>query len=191
MKKQIMVMLLGILLLAVPAGAKEGFYAGAGFMNNTMLNSDLNTLKSAVGLDVRVGYNFGSFSLEGNIMGSGHDEKRAGYGKVSFTGLSIDFRIPLTAPEKPNQVYVLAGLGGYSLKGFDPVAAADVKYTGGGYNLGAGLEHYFNEHLAFDLAAVYRAIKYDAKEVRGDTTKLSPRITGDTLSVEAGLNYHF
>ncbi len=191
MKKMFIGMLLGMLLLAVPAGAKQGFYAGGSLMNDTMLNSDLNTLDSGVGLDVRFGYNFGSFSLEGNIMGSGHDEKRAGYGKVSFGGLSIDFRIPLTAQDNPNQVYILAGLGGYSLKGFDPVAAADVKYTGGGYDLGAGLEHYFNEHLAFDLAAVYRAIKYDKKEVRGDTTKLDPRINGDMLSVEAGLNYHF
>ncbi len=124
-------------------------------------------------------------------MGSGHDEKRAGYGKVSFGGLSLDFRIPLTAQENPNQIYVLAGLGGYSLKGFDPVAGADVKYSGGGFDLGAGLEHYFNEHLAFDLAAVYRAIKYDKKEVRGDTTKLDPRINGDMLSVAVGLNYHF
>ena len=54
-----------------------------------------------------------------------------------------------------------------------------------------GVEHYFNQNFAFNLAAVYRSIRYDKKESGGSTSDVAPKIIGDTLSVEAGLNYYF
>lgn len=155
-----------------------------------MLGSDLRYLDPAVGLDIKIGYNFGSFALEGNLLGSTHIDPRPGFGDADFGGLSIDFRIPFSPATQTNQVYVLVGLSGYSIKVRDPVAG-DVKYSGGGVNLGAGVEHYFNERLAFNLAAIYRSVKYEKKESQGTTITLSPKINGDVLSVEAGLNYYF
>jgi opacity protein-like surface antigen len=192
MKTPQVLLIMGILLiLAVPAAAKEGFYLGASFGHDKMLNSDFGSLNSAVGLNFKAGYDFGPLSLEGNIIGSKHDDRRPGYGDSKFGGLSIDFRVPFLQPGQQNQLFVLAGVGAYSLSGYDPTANAEVKYTGGGFDLGAGVEHFFNEHLAFDLTAVYRAIKYGKQEAQGTTASLSPKLNGDVLSIQAGISYHF
>ncbi len=190
MKKILLITVLSYLLVASPAMAKEGFYLGAGLTRDQMLSSDLRSLDPAVGLDIKVGYNFGSFALEGNILGSDHGDTRPGFGDADFSGLSIDFRIPLFQAAQENKVYVVAGLAGYTLKEHDP-ALGEVKYTGGGLDLGAGVEHYFNPNVAFNLAVIYRTINYDKKESQGTTVSLSPKINGDVLTVEVGLNYYF
>ena len=191
MKRALFIVALVSLVAAGTVQANEGIYAGAGFVYNRTQSSDIDFINSATGLDLKAGYNFGPVALEVNLIGSKHAGRKVGYGDTNFGGMSIDLRVPFSQPGQPNQFYVLTGLGGYSLKGYDPTAASEVKYSGGGFDLGAGVEHFFNQHLAFNLAGIYRAIQYDKKEVQGNTVTLSPKINGDILSVEAGVVYYF
>ncbi len=190
MKKLIVLAVLCSVLTAGAAAAKEGFYLGGGLVHNNPLSSDVDFMRSAIGLDLRLGYNFGPAALEINLIGSTHDDDRAGIRETRFGSFSIDARIPFTSKERQNHVYVLVGFSGNSLQYTDP-AIGDVKYSGGGMELGLGTERFFNEHLAFNLAAVYRAIKYDEREAQGLKTEVKPRLDGDMMSIEAGLNYHF
>lgn len=190
MKKIFFLTALSVVLMSGQAIANQGFYLGAGFVHNNPVGADVDHLNSATGIALRLGYDFGPVSLESSLLGSTHDDERAGIKETEFGGITIDFKIPLTPSDKRNQVYVLAGFGGYSLTYNDPVIG-EVKYGGGGMNLGVGTEHYFNKHLAFNLSAVYRSIKYDEREAQGATTEISPKIEGDTVAIEAGLNYHF
>ena len=159
MSKMLASIVLGSLIFAATtAGAKEGFYLGAGFIHNKMLNTDLNYLDPAVGLDFKAGYNLGPFSVEANLLGSSHGDTRTGFGEADFGGLSIDFRIPFTPKDWINQIYVLFGLSGYSLTVDDPVAG-EVKYSGGGENL---LLHdhapYWGWRMDSDSSTVLRAV---------------------------------
>lgn len=190
MKRMLFPTILCAFLMSGPAIANEGLYLGAGFVHNNTLSSDVDYLKYAIGVALRIGYNFGPVSLETNLIGSTHDDERADIEETEFGGITIDFKIPFTPQDKPNQVYILAGLGGYSLTYDDP-AIGEVKYNGSGMNLGVGTEHFFNKHLAFNLSAVYRAIKYEEREAQGATVTISPKLEGDTVSIETGLNYHF
>jgi opacity protein-like surface antigen len=191
--KKMLVFFVGAILLACSAvmAAEKGVYLGAGLFYNKMLSHDFSYLDSAVGLDLRVGYNFGPVMLEGNLLGSTHDDGRSGYDTASFGGLTIDVKVPFLKPDRLNQPYLLVGLAGYSLTEKDPTTGSDVKLSGGGYDFGLGVEHRFNEHLALNLAAIYRGIKYDKSETGGTTTKLPEKLNGNTRSVDVSLNYYF
>jgi opacity protein-like surface antigen len=191
MKKIIFLSALAILLCFTPAMAKEGPYLGFGLLYNNPLSSDFNYLDPAIGLDLKFGYNFGPVAVELNLMGSEHDETAPGLGTADFGGFSLDFRFFLSPYNDPNQFYFLAGFGAYSLDGFDPYVGADVKYTGGGFNFGAGLEHYLNENVALNFGIIYRIIRFDEAEFNGFTASVSPELKDNTLSVEIGLNFHF
>lgn len=193
MKKTLILIFFGACLLVstITLAADKGVYLGAGLFYNKMLSHDLSYLDSAIGLDLKAGYNFGPVMLEGSLLGATHDDKRPGYDDAKFGGLAIDVKVPFLKPDRLNQPYLLVGLAGYSLTEKDPATGSDVKLSGGGYNFGIGVEHRFNGHLALDLAAIYRGITYDKSETGGTTTKLTEKLSGDTRSVEVGLNYYF
>lgn len=175
----------------VSAAAAQGPYLGAGFVYNNPAGTDLDYLESGLGLDFRFGYDFGPVALEGNLMGSRHNDIDPGYDDADFSGFSLDLKIFLSRPYDPNQFYLLAGVGSYAIDEFDPFLGADTELSGNGWNLGAGLEHYFNTNVALNAALVYRFIEYDEFEIDRELFSLRPREDGDTLSVQTGLNYHF
>ena len=195
MKK--LIVILGFLLITVPAFANDGLYLGAGLLVDHY--SGLGPLYMVPGGNLKVGYDFGLFALEVNIMQDTHDDKLLGYGAGStgfsgtskFNGKSIDIRIPLTSTSHGKNVYGLVGVGAYTLVGPDPTIHEEVNYSGIGYNLGLGFERYMSQHIAFNLAAIYHTIRFDKKESLGITTTLSPKLSDDLLSVEIGFNYHF
>jgi opacity protein-like surface antigen len=177
--------------LAAPAFAKEGPYLGIGLLYNDPVSSDISYLDAAIGLNVRFGYNFGPVALEANLMGSTHNDSDPGYTDADFSGVSVDLKIFLSERGDPNQVYFLVGLGGYAIEEYDPFLGTNTELQGSGFNLGAGLEHYFTPHAALNLGLTYRIIRYDELRAFGTTGALEPAVKGDTLSLEVGLNYHF
>jgi opacity protein-like surface antigen len=191
MKKILSLSALIVLLCFTPAMAGEGPYLGGGLVYNNPLSSDIDYLDPGVGLDLKFGYNFGTVALEATLMGSSHNDTDPGYGSADFTGFSLDLRIFLSPVYDPNQIYLLVGLGAYSIKEYSPFWGADTQLNGGGWNLGAGVEHYLNENVALNFGLIYRIIRYDEVDIGGTTFSLSPEAKGDTLTLEAGINYHF
>ena len=183
MKKFLVLALLAVALIATPAMAKEGPYVGIGLTYvNIGGDSWFDTVEPATGLELRLGYNFGSIALEGNLIGSTHNDTATGWSDGDFTAKSIDLRLSFSQTNDPTQVYFLAGFGAYS---FDQAPAG--KLEGIGYNLGVGFEHFFNELVALDVRGVYRFIEYDEL----DGVSFSPSLDGDTITLGVGLNLHF
>lgn len=179
------------ILISTPAMANDGFYLGVGAAYNTFLSSEINNvLDPAFGPTLRLGYNFGPIAIEGNFIGSGHDDAAPGYENGNFIGLSADLKFFLSQAHEPNQFYFLAGLGSYMLSR-DDLFYGFIDNTGTGYNLGAGMERNFTEHVTLDLGAVYRFIQYDEEDILGTKTPLDPKINGNTFSLTVGLNYVF
>ena len=197
MKKLLIVF--GFLLITLPAFANDGIYLGAGLLVDHY--SDLGPLYMVPGGNLKLGYDFGHFALEANIMEDTHDDKLCGYGNgtrgfsgnSTFYGESVDVRIPIMTTSHQKNIYGLVGVGKYTLDGPDIAVHERVKYTGIGYNLGIGFERYMGPHVAFNLAAIYRTVRFDKKEYPslGITTTLSPKLSDDLISVEIGFNYHF
>ena len=195
MKK--LLVILGFLLITESAFANDGLYLGAGLMVDHY--AALGPLYMVPGGNLKIGYDFGFIAIEGNIMQDTHGDKLFGYdaqtqgfsGNAKLDGKSVDIRIPLTPSDRQKYVYGLFGVGEYTLVGPDPTIQERVKYSGLGFNLGLGFERYISQHVAFNLAAIYRTVRFDKKESLGITTTLSPKLSDDLLSVEIGFNYHF
>lgn len=188
MKKLLLLAVLAVVFIATPAMAKEGPYIGVGltYVNIIGTDPDVETIDPATGLELRVGHNFGSIALEGNLIRSTHNETLAGFTDADFTGLSIDLRLSFSQEQDPTQVYMLAGLGAYMIE--ESVGLIDYEFTGSGLNLGVGFEHFFNQQVAFDVRGVYRIITYD-EEANG--ALVATGLNGDTFTLGAALNLHF
>ncbi len=121
MKKILLLSVFAVLLGFTPAVAREGPYLGAGFSYNDPVSSDINDIEPALGYDFKIGYNFGTFALEGSFIGSSHSDKLQGFGTADFSGFSLDARIFVFNPlSDPNQFYFLIGIGSYSIDQYLP-----------------------------------------------------------------------
>lgn len=188
MKKVIFLVAMAILFCFSPAMAKVGPYVGAGlnYVNITSAADPFfDTVDPALGVDVRFGYNFGMIAVEGNFIFSSHHDSFPGASNGDFFGFSVDARFFLN-PLSPNQVYFLAGVGGYSFHE-NNLGISD-HFDGPGFDLGLGFEHYFNPQLSLDLRGVYRFISYDWEQ-NGFT--IATGVNGDTFTLGAALNFHF
>lgn len=180
MKKLLLFAVLAVVFIATPAMAKEGPYVGGSFVYSHATGSDIDYgLDDSTGLELRIGHSFGSIAVEGNIL-SVNQTGAPGYYDADFNGVTVDLRVSFSQAHEPSQVYVLAGLGAYSLE--TPIQ----DFEGSGFNLGVGIEHFFNEQVALDIRGVYRFIDYD--EVNGFT---GYNVDGDMLTIGVGLNLHF
>jgi hypothetical protein len=189
MKRVILLSALAVLLCFTPAMAKDGPYVGIGLTYVDITSAAdpfFDTVDSALGLELRLGYKFGPIAFEGNFIGSTHDDSFPGSSHGDFTGVSADLRFFLF-PE-PNQLYLLIGVGGYQFKETNDGLGDTVKFSGPGFNLGIGFEHYFNPQVAVDVRGVYRFINYD-EDINGVT--VATNVNGDTFTLGVALNYHF
>jgi hypothetical protein len=169
----------------------QGPYIGGGFVYNNPLGSDIYYLRPGPGLNFRFGYDFGPVALEGNLLASRHRDTDPEYGHADFGGFSIDLRVFLSPENAQDLVYLVGGIGSYSLYEYDPIRRADTDLNGDGWNAGVGLEHFLDTNLALNIAVQYRFIRYDEFEIDEMLYSLRPRETGDTLALELGVNYHF
>lgn len=181
MKKLIVLAVLALALIATPAmAAKEGPYIGGSLSYSHIAGSDFDYgFDDSTGLELRVGYNFGSIAVEGNILGV-NQTGATGYYDADISAVTVDLRLSFSQTHDPSQVYILVGLGSYELE--TPIQ----DFEGSGFNLGVGLEHFFNEQVALDLRGVYRFVTYD--KLDGYSI---PDQNGDMLTLGVGLNLHF
>jgi hypothetical protein len=178
-----------VLLLVSPAFA-QGPYLGVGFVYNFPVGSDIRYLDSGPGLDFTFGYNFGPVALEGNMMGSWHDDSDPAYGHADFGGISIDLRVFLLPLVRPNQAYLLVGFGSYWLYEYDPYLYTDTELDGYGWNMGAGFEHYFSHNIGLNAEVIYRFIRYDQFDAGGFVYSINHQ-NGDTVTVQAGVVFYW
>jgi hypothetical protein len=197
MKRIIISAVLAIALFTTPAMAKEGVYLGFDLGLNNMVGSGdwFDTVDNAVGLGFKFGYNFGQVALEGELIGSSHDDDVPGFSDGDFSGFSVNLKAYLTQPRDPNQFYFLVGLGAYGFEQTDQFTAENFEFSGSGMNLGMGLEHFFNNHVALNVAGIYRIIRYDDVEINGVTFDANDPLidgeNGDVFSLNLGLNFYF
>lgn len=191
MKKIVIFSAAVVLLFSVPAFAQPGPFVGVGLLYNYHQGSDIKYLDPGFGLNLRFGYNFGVVALEAGLMKSNHEDTDPGYSDADFEAFTLDLKIFLSREYDRNQFYFLVGAGSYSIDEFDPYEGADTQLSGGGWNLGAGLEHFVNSNVGLNFGVTYRFIRYDEFEIGGFDFFLRPREDGDVLTIDAGINYHF
>jgi hypothetical protein len=189
--KKVLTLWMFLFLYSVSPALAQGPYLGGGFVYNNPLGSDINYLRPGPGLNFRFGYDFGPVALEGNLVASRHADTDPGYGHADLGGFNIDLRVFLSPENARNLVYLVAGIGSYSLYEYDPFLQADTQLNGNSWNAGAGLEHFLDSNLALNLALQYRSIRYDEFEIDNTLYSLRPRESGDVLALELGVNYHF
>ncbi len=180
-----------VFLFFAPAVAQPGPYLGVGVVYNNPQGSDIKFLDPGFGLNLRFGYNFGLIALEGNLMGSNHEDTDPGFSDADFNAFIVDLKVFLSRQYSPNQFYLLVGAGSYWIDEFDPFEGADTELSGGGWNVGAGLERFVNSNLALNFGITYHFIRYDEFEINGFDFSLRPEEDGDMLTLEAGIIYHF
>lgn len=190
MKKILFLAVAAVMLIAAPAMAKEGPYIGVGLTYVGMVGDPgyFKTVDAAMGLELRAGYSLGSIAFEGNLIGSTHQDSQPGFSDGDFKGASIDLRLSFSQEQDPTQFYLLVGLGAYKFTRTDTSHSNYYELTGGGVNLGAGFEHFFNQQVAIDLRGVYRAIQYDVDK---NGAPYATGIDGDAFTLGAALNLHF
>jgi opacity protein-like surface antigen len=185
MKKLLLLVVLAVMFIATPVMAKEGMYLGAGLVFNNIVGSDVDVYDPAGGFDLRIGRSFGSIAIEGNVLRVAHMGK-PGFADADMTGVNLDLRVSFSQTQDPDQVYLLVGLGAYTL---DLSNGND--FSGTGLNLGAGMEHFFNDQVSLNLAAIYRFIDYTDATIGGIDYTLDPAWSGDAFSLHAGINLYF
>ena len=186
---------LATLIIAAPVMAREGTYLGVDLGYNNIVGTDswFDPVDNAVGLGLKFGYNFGTAALEGELIGSSHNDDHPDFSDGDFRGLSANLRLFLSQPLDPNQVYLLVGVGAYSFEHTDFFLGQNYEFTGGGFNLGGGLEHFLNERTALNIAGIYRFIRYDDVEINGISfdPSLIDGEDGDVFSITVGFNFYF
>jgi hypothetical protein len=66
----------------------------------------------------------------------------------------------------------------------------DATYTGIGFNLGAGVDHYLSSSVSAGLGFVYRVVSYDQAEGVTDEGELDDPLSGNGYSLVFNLSYH-
>ena len=181
-----------VAFLSAPASAKEGFYIGFGLDYVDIVGSDpwWDTVEAGAGFDAKLGWDFGPVAIESTLMGSSHDDTASGYGDGDFSGLTLDLRVLFGPSDLTTRGFLLIGFGRYAFEQYDPFYGDEVILRGDGFNIGGGLEHFFNDVLALDARAVYRFITYDELEVYGSTASIDD-MDSDVLNLSIGLSIHF
>jgi len=184
MKKVLGLMVLLLTLIAAPAMAKEGFFAGASLIPSVDISGDAgNGLNDGSGYAFRLGLGFNKyFSIEGVLERTEMD--MTGSGKMDLDGIGVNARLnfPLTTLDSAKvmsfEPYVLAGYGMYEAKW------AGDSTKGNGFRLGIGIEQYLFKELSVNIG-------YTSTSVTFDATAGSPKSDGTIRVIDIGLIYHF
>lgn len=177
--------------------SKEGFYLGGNILYNN-IDGDFDGINGpeadpGLGIGLIAGYAFiPSFAFQINWNASVHDSalftgaipSDGGFGAF-ILGLKYNFLSDQTL-----QPFIRGGWGGFAFTIKDPIVG-DVDLTGTGFDLGLGLDYYANPHFSIGGGVSRRFIKYDEIEMQGTKEGLSPKVNGDTTSLDISFVYHF
>ncbi|MBI3804057.1 MAG: porin family protein [Nitrospirae bacterium] len=190
-----------LLVIALLAGvnlaeAKEGFYLGGELLYNS-IDGDFDGTKgpdsdNGGGIGLILGYGLTpGFSLEIDWNASVHTAEVVRGATPSDAGLGA-FILALKynfLSHQPLQPFLRAGIGGYAFIVKDP--RGDLKLTGSGFDLGGGVDYYVAPHFSIGAGVSRRFIEYRKIDFLGRKANLSPKISGDTTSLEVDFIYHF
>jgi hypothetical protein len=170
------------------------FYFGIGLHATSVLNSGDSTLTS--GLDSGAGFDLGlglrlapRFSLDFNWMTSFHDAgtNSAAGNEGTLTSLTVAGRYFLRDRSRQTQPYIQAGLGAYILSRdaweFDAL-------TGGGFELGGGVDIYLSRGVSLGGKVLYRGAYLDnADQTWSQFPTASTWLSGFTYGGD--IKFHF
>ena len=208
------VILYGLMIFGIKSEvlAKQGFYMGLGIPYNT-IGGDFDGKSSLIGandliilpeidgglgLGILLGYGFTKdTALELSYFGTSHNAKfLGGSGDVDYNVLNLDLKFSFLT-EQPTQPYLLFGLG------FNQIAVKDGSvnlftgqvgdgtFTGVGFNLGAGVDHYFTPNISLGAGLIYRIVRYDEAEGVTDSGSIDSKLNGDGFGLVLSTAYHF
>jgi hypothetical protein len=174
MKKVLLLSLLAMLLVAVPAVAKEGFYLGVNVLFNDF-SGDINNVDAGNGLGIRGGYGLNRYlAFEAAIFKTTHDV--TGGETLDFKGGTIDAKLSLPLTGSNIEPYIQAGVGTYTID------EAGTSTDGTGGQLGIGMDIYLFPELNFNVGLMRRNIDFDTTP---DKTKAK------VTTLDFGFTYHF
>jgi len=177
----ILIAILLIMILSGPAVAKEGAYFGLGMVENIILSDDVDFVEDAYGPNIFVGYKFRPLGVEVDWVSSEH-QGHIRKADADLTGFSLNFIVPILSRDERSESYLL---GGYGLYKFDLSNGNELE--GNGYNLGVGIDHYFNERVAQVVRIMYRYIDYD----KANNPTVPTPLEGNVFTVEIGFKHYF
>ncbi len=178
MKRTLLFLALGLMVIATPAAAKEGFYLGVNVLFNE-LSGEINSpewMDSGNGLGLRAGVGLNRYlSIEAGLWKTKHDMK-FGDGTAELSGGTLDLKLNFPLSGSNIEPYVQAGVGSYELEnnGFTE--------DGTGGQLGIGMDIYFFPELSFNVGLMRRNITFEHNNV--DTK-------GKVTTLDFGFTYHF
>ncbi len=208
------VFLCGLLLLGMTSEvlAKQGFYLGVGIPYNTiggdfdgktlLIGANdfiiLPEIDGGLGLGILLGYGFTKeVALELSYFGTSHNAKfLGGSGDVDYSVFNLDLKYSFLT-ERPTQPYLLFGLGFNQIVvkdgsvDFFTGEVGDGTFTGLGFNLGAGVDHYFTPHFSVGAGLIYRIVRYDEAEGVTDSGSIDDELNGDGFGLVLSTAYHF
>ncbi len=207
-----MVVMIGMLAVISDAEAKKGFYMSLGASYNSIqgdfdgtkgLEGDsdviiLPDIDNAVGIDIRGGYGINDqWAIEAELMSSQHDgtfERLTGdVGYLSF-GVNAKYSFRSTQTVQP---YLLAGISSNVLvidKGAADISTGEVDdatLSGIGFNFGAGVDNYFNEHISLTFGVTYRFVDYTTAEGVHEDGAIDDGVDGSGFGVLLSTAFHF
>jgi opacity protein-like surface antigen len=197
--------------LDAAAEAKAGFYMGVGAAYNT-IQGDLDgktleggmeaiilpDINSALGLDVRAGYRINdTWSVEFNFLNSKHSGTWAGLkGDVGYFSYSINGKYSFSATDAV-QPYLMIGISDNTLlikKGAANLLTGetgDATLTGGGLNLGAGIDQDVGSHISVTIGLMYRYVDFTSAEGIHESGSIDQGLNGSGFSLVLSSAYHF
>lgn len=180
------------ILFAAPVTAREksgsmldGLYIGAGLSYLTFVGSGMDSYDDDMGFEIKIGKVFESIAVEGNLAhNSGFSSDTLSNGEINWFALDVKW---FPNPEnEENRLYALAGLGHYWFN-YD---GTNNEINCLGFNLGGGLEHFFEDRVSLTADIVYRIIKFDEFKDGENSTSI-PDISGDAITANVAMNLYF
>lgn len=163
-------------------------------------------MESGIGFGVVIGYsrmglnNLG-YGWEVSFQQSKHD-----YTWLNLTGTTtfgiINFDMKGIYASTPVELYLLLGLAipwlkvedgaNWSLSGNTLISSnpMELKYTGFGVNIGAGLDLFLAPNISFGGRIAYRALKYGFGTGKSGKFEIGGGMGGSGINVCGSLNYH-
>ena len=181
MKRIFLLILVGLLSIASQAVAKEGFYVGIFYPNETLSGDAGQDTKSGGGWGFRAGMGFNRYmAIEGHYSKTTHDISGANesFDLKSYAG-DLKLNFPLTSLDSAQvmtlEPYIMGGYAHYEASGAGDTVKSD------GIQYGFGIELYLFKELSVNAGWTKSSISFDS----------TPKRDGDVKTVDFGVMYHF
>ena len=180
MKKVVMLAAVISLLCAAPAMAKEGFYLGAYYPNESLSGDAGTNVSSGGGWGLRAGMGMNRyFAVEAHYSTTKHDVSGGGSFDLKSYAADAKINFPLTTLDSAQimslEPYLMAGYAHYE-------ADRGTTLKSDGFQWGFGIELYLFQELSVEAGWTKSTISFDTSPTKTD---------GDVKTVELGLIYHF